>query len=137
MDTSQSETGQGSRVVEISSRERRIHPRSNCWGNAWIGIYPEGIKTVVYVIDLGLGGCCVDADVAIPASPNSHVEVFLKVGNSTLQVAGIIRHLEGETRAGIEFADVSPRKGRQISRLMAAIVDSEKQRLAGVEPLGG
>jgi len=99
--------------------ERRAHPRAHDWGTAWIGIFPEGTKALGYLLDLGLGGCRIEADDAIPATDNASVEVLLHLRGYTLRLAGVIRHQEeGNTRAGIEFADVSPRKAEQIQKLL-------------------
>jgi hypothetical protein len=119
-------------------RERRINPRSQCWGTTWINLLPEGIKTVGYLLNLGLGGCHIDTDAPLPARAGSRVEVLLYLDGYTLRLAGVVIHTEEDhARVGIEFTDVSPRKAEQIRHLMAVIIAAEKERLAGVEELGG
>lgn len=137
MDSSRIDSGQGARVVSIEGKERRVCQRRRCWGTTWINFLPEQIRQVAYLIDLGLGGCCIESDTAMPAAPHMCVEVHLNVDGFTLQLAGVIRHVEKNTRAGIEFTDMSLRKVEQIHRLMAALIEAEKIRLAGVEELGG
>jgi c-di-GMP-binding flagellar brake protein YcgR len=123
MDSSQSDSEQGAPATEGGAAERRVHPRTNNWGTAWIGIFPEGTKVMCYLVDLGVGGCHVEADAAIPASDNTHVEVLLHLKDSTLRLAGVIRHMEeNQTRAGIEFTDVSPRKTEQIQKLLDQLI---------------
>jgi hypothetical protein len=121
-----------------SGQERRIYPRSQCWGTTWINLLPEGIKTVGYLLNLGLGGCHIETDAPLPMRVGSRVEVLLYLDGFTLRLAGVVVHMEeNNARVGIEFTDVSPRKAEQIGQLMAVIVAAEKERRAGVEELGG
>jgi hypothetical protein len=132
-------TGSGQEAVEARSevKERRIAPRARCWGTAAINILPDGIMVIGYLIDLGLGGCYIEADDAIPVHVDTRVDVLMDIGGVKLRLAGVILRMEGETRAGIGFTDLSLRKVEQIHQLMAAIIAAEKERLAGVEELGG
>lgn len=103
--------------------ERRAHPRSKGWGTAWIGIFPEGTKALSYLLDLGLGGCRVEADDAIPGANHANVEVLLHLKGYTLLLSGVIRHQEeNDTMAGIEFIDVSPRKAGKIQKLLELLL---------------
>jgi hypothetical protein len=118
-------------------KDRRASRRFRFWGIAGINILPDGPMVLCYLLDLGLGGCSVDADEAIPARVNGSVEVLLRVDQLTLRLAGVIRHMEKKTRAGIGFTDLSLRKVEQIHHLMGMLIEEEKQRLAGVKELGG
>lgn len=119
MDTTQSDFKPESRGAEKVAGERRAYPRLNRWGTAWIGIFPEGTGVMGYLLDLGQGGCRIEADAAIPARDNARVEVLLHLEGLTLQLAGTIRRLEeNNTRAGIKFTHVSPRKAKQIQKLI-------------------
>ncbi len=110
-------------AAESVAVERRAHPRAHDWGTAWIGIFPEGTKALGYLLDLGLGGCRIEADEAIQAGDDSSVEVLLHLKGYTLRLAGVIRHQEdGKTRAGIEFTDVCPRKAEQIQKLLDQLI---------------
>jgi c-di-GMP-binding flagellar brake protein YcgR len=123
MDSTQKDSEQGAQAAEGGVMERRAHPRADGWGTAWIGIFPEGTKALGYLLDLGLGGCRIEADEAIPAGDNASVEVLLHLRGYTLRLAGVIRHQEeGKTRAGIEFTDVSPRKAEQIQKLLDQLI---------------
>jgi hypothetical protein len=137
MDFIQKDSAQGSPAEGSAGAEHRVNPRSHCWGTAWINILPDGIKVMSYLIDLGLGGCLIETDSAIPAMIDTSVEVLLNVADFKLRLAGVIRHMDGETKAGIEFTDLSLRKVEQIHALMAALIQAEKERLAGVKELGG
>jgi c-di-GMP-binding flagellar brake protein YcgR len=123
MDSTQKDSEQGPPAADSGAMERRAHPRADGWGTAWIGIFPEGTKALTYLLDLGLGGCRIEADGAIPAGDNASVEVLLHLRGYTLRLAGVVRHLEeSKTRAGIEFADVSPRKAEQIQKLLDQLI---------------
>jgi c-di-GMP-binding flagellar brake protein YcgR len=119
MDAKQSDSEQGTPSAEGIAVERRAHPRAKGWGTAWIGVFPEGTKAISYLLDLGLGGCRVEADEAIPATDHANVEVLLHLEGYTLLLAGVIRHQEeNNTKAGIEFIDVNPRKAEKIQKLL-------------------
>jgi c-di-GMP-binding flagellar brake protein YcgR len=123
MDSTQKDSEQGRPAAKSGVMERRAHPRTDGWGTAWIGIFPEGTKALGYLLDLGLGGCRIEADEAIPAGDNASVEVLLHLRGYTVRLAGVIRHQEeGKTRAGIEFTDVSPRKAEQIQKLLDQLI---------------
>ena len=124
MDSARNDSEQGAPAAEGVAVERRAHPRAEGWGTAWIGIFPEGTKALGYLLDLGLGGCRIEADDAIPAENDASVEVLLPLKGYTIRLAGEIRHLEdGKTRAGIEFTDVSPRKAEQIQKLLDQLIE--------------
>jgi hypothetical protein len=119
MDSTQNDSGQGALAADSGAQERRAHPRATGWGTAWIGIFPEGTKALGYLLDLGVGGCCIEADEAIPAGDDASVEVLLHLKGYTVRLAGVIRHQEESgTRAGIEFTDVGARKAEQIQKLL-------------------
>lgn len=123
---------------EGQGRERRRHPRSQCWGSAGIKILPDGAMVMGYLIDLGLGGCSIDADEPFPVQVGGRVEALLQLNGLTLRLAGsVVRLEENDSRLGIRFMDVSPRKEQQIKQLMAAIAAAEEERAKGVEELGG
>ncbi len=114
---------QGPPATEGGAMERRAHPRANGWGTAWIGIFPEGTKALGYLLDLGLGGCRIEADEAIPATDDASVEVLS--ASEGLHAATGGRDTPpggGKTRAGIEFTDVSPRKAEQIQKLLDQLI---------------
>lgn len=118
--------------------ERRVHPRAQCWGSAGIRILPEGALVMGYLIDLGLGGCSIDADEPFPVEMGGRVEALIELNGLTLRLAGsVVRMEENDFRLGIKFMDVSPRKEEQIRQLMAAIVAAEEERAKGIEELGG
>jgi hypothetical protein len=64
----------------------------------------------------------VELGIAIPAQVGAQVEVDLNVRGVRLKRRGVIRHIdvirriERETRAGIEFVAVSGRRGEPVDR---------------------
>jgi hypothetical protein len=94
-------------------KERRAHPRFFLQGIAVIRILPYGPDVLGALLDLSEGGCGIEFGIGIPAQAGAQVEVNLNVRGLTLQRAGIIRRIEvirrmeKETRAGIEFVQAS------------------------------
>ena len=91
--------------------ERRNTPRFTWKGTVSIRVLPDGPDVVGVLLDLSEGGCGIELGMAIPAKVGSPVKVSLYLDGMTLNRMGIlrniqlIRHVEKETRAGIEFSD--------------------------------
>ena len=125
MASSQSESDRG-------GAGQRNSPRFFWKGTASIRILPRGPDVVGVLLDLSEGGCGVELGMALPADVGAMVEVGLRVHDLTLKQRGIlrnirfIRHVEKETRAGIEFSDGNSRGSEQFRLLI-------KQLLAQVE----
>lgn len=113
--------GDGGGVNEES--DRRAHPRLDCKGGAEIHVYPERVRTLGAVSNLSVSGCSIEADKKMPMLPHERVEVHLHLNGLTLQLAGVVRHMENNERVGIEFTDVSKRKAAQISQLIGEIIE--------------
>ncbi|HKF49559.1 MAG TPA: PilZ domain-containing protein [Terracidiphilus sp.] len=111
---------------ESPQHEQRVHPRLRCKGIAELRVLPVGGVAVGALFDLSKKGCCILSDVPIPAFEHSNVEVHLKIKGMSLRVAGVVRHVHGQTRAGIEFLEVSARKAEQIEELMAELVEMDR-----------
>jgi len=109
--------------------ERRAHPRLRCKGSAALHLYPAGIRCEGVVVDLSLGGCCIEVDEHVEEPTGTHVEVFLRVMGTTVQVAGILCNVRHQVWAGVQFCSVSSRKMAQIKELMDELT-------AGVEVMG-
>lgn len=107
--------------------ERRVNARLPCLGTSGITFLPSGRKALGCPVNLSLGGCCIESDAAIPAVIGNCVDAYLRVEGSTMLVAGVIRHLNKNTRAGIEFIGLSGSKAEQIHRLTSEISASNKQ----------
>jgi hypothetical protein len=59
----------------------------------------------------------------MPAIENPRIEVHLSLQGAPLLVAGIVRQIMNDHRAGIEFIDVSSRKAEQITALFAELIE--------------
>jgi c-di-GMP-binding flagellar brake protein YcgR len=80
-----------------------------------IRILPCGPEVLGALLDVSECGCGVELGIAIPAQVGAQVEVDLNVRGVRLKRMGVIRHIavirriERETRAGIEFIAFSGR----------------------------
>jgi c-di-GMP-binding flagellar brake protein YcgR len=113
--------------VRCQQDERRAQPRLRCKGTAEVRILHLGTTIAGTIDDLSAGGCCVLTEARFPPLEQPVVEVILTVNSSTLRVAGVIRNVQKERRAGIEFVDVTRRKAEQILEL----VEELKERKHG------
>jgi hypothetical protein len=116
-----------------STDSRRVHPRLRCKGIARIRLLPHGRWMDGILADLSIRGCCIETEEPLQGTPESSIEVLLKVKGTNLRLNGTIRHCTRHIRAGIQFLDVSPRKSEQIRDLMADLL--EMDRLAVLEGL--
>jgi c-di-GMP-binding flagellar brake protein YcgR len=118
---------------DAGARERRAHLRLRCKGMADVLVLPDGPKIAASLIDISQGGCSIATETEILVRPHTPVEVCLSVRDSKLRLAGEIRYLLDEARAGIQFIEVSSRKKEQIHILMAELVDLEKELLTQIK----
>lgn len=111
---------------ERSPKRGRVHPRLRCRGIARFRSLPHGRFIDGALVDLSLRGCCIESDGSPHMAPESAVEVILKVKGTALRLGGIVRHRTRQTRTGIQFLDVSPRKKEQIEELMEELLEMDK-----------
>jgi len=109
--------------VGYGEESRRAHPRLKFNGKAEIRVLPDGLKALGTIVDLSLGGCCVELGGPIRFEAYSHVEIRLCVEGTNFQVAGIVRHRQDGFKIGVEFTDVSDRKAAQIRELMVFLFE--------------
>ena len=111
----------------VKPAERRAQRRLFWPGTVVIRIQPYGPDVLGVLLDLSESGCGVEIGIAIPAQVGAQVEVELHVRGVTLQRAGVIRYIdvirriERETRAGIEFIEPGSRR--------AVLIDGPIKRL--------
>jgi hypothetical protein len=134
--------------------ERRAQRRLFWPGTAVIRILPYGPDVLGVLFDLSESGCGVEIGIAIPAQVGAQVDVELHVRGVTLQRAGVIRYIEvirrieRETRAGIEFIEAGsrgpakadrPAKGvlRQMDSDRAEAVEARRFRKSGLPLFSG
>jgi hypothetical protein len=137
MDSTESDLAGQQTSAWREGKDRRTDPRFRCWGTVGMRVLPEGPTFIGYLLDLGLGGFYVETEANFPAAPDAAVEVLLHLDGFSLRLAGTVRHVEDDSRAGIAFTDLSLRKVEQIHKLTTAIIAAEKIRQAGVDALGG
>ena len=109
--------------VAYGEESRRANPRLQFKGRAEIRVLPDGQKAPATIIDLSLGGCCVELGGPMRVEAYSHVEIRLCVEGTNFQVAGIVRHRQDGFKIGVEFTDVSDRKAEQIRELMVFLFE--------------
>ena len=107
--------------------DRRAQPRLRCKGVAELIVLALGRRMAGTLLDLSARGCCIRTDAPLPALESPVVEVQLSVDGTTLRVAGVVRNLRGERRAGIEFTDVTARKAKQINELVTELVERNRE----------
>jgi hypothetical protein len=89
--------------------DRRARTRFSWQGTAVMRILPGGPDVLGVVLDVNETGCGVEFGIEIPAGVGTPVELDLNVRGATMKRAGVIRYIEvirrieRETRAGIEF----------------------------------
>ncbi len=120
MDLFQTELEGSAPGLAAVQTERRTLPRFSWQGTAVIRILPCGPEVLGALLDISECGCGVELGIAIPAQVGAQVEVDLNVHGVRLKRTGIIRHIavirriEKETRAGIEFVAVNGRRGEPV-----------------------
>lgn len=100
--------------VRCLQDERRAQPRLRCKGTAEVRILRFGSSVAGTIVDLSVGGCCVVTEGKFPPVEQPLVEVILSVNGSKLRMAGVVRNVKKDQRAGIEFIEVTRRKAQQI-----------------------
>lgn len=104
--------------VRCYQDERRAQPRLRCKGIAEVRILCLHVTISGTIADMSLEGCSVVSEAKFPPIEQPLVEVILTVNSSTLRVAGVVRNVKDERRAGIEFIDLTRRKAAQVLELM-------------------
>src|ERR1700693_1438401 len=81
-------------------------PRFSCGGVAKISLLPSnGLFLSGKILDLSLGGCCVDTPV--PIECGARAEIVVHVNSSSFRAVGEVRGIHGNSEAGIQFIYLS------------------------------
>jgi c-di-GMP-binding flagellar brake protein YcgR len=113
--------------------ERRASLRFQWKGTASIRILPDGPNVLGVLLDLSEGGCGIELGMAIPAQVGAKVKVDLRVQGLTLTRMGILRNIqlirsvEKETRAGIEFIEGRDRDAEQYRLLTKGLLTQTRE----------
>ena len=87
--------------------ERRRSPRFNCGGEARISCLPSnGVFVSGRLRNLSAGGICVD--VPQPLDLGARAELVLSVNAAKFRTLGLVKSMLGDSRACMEFIQVSP-----------------------------
>jgi len=108
--------------------ERRASLRFPWKGTASMRILPDGPDVLGVLLDLSEEGCGIELGMAIPGQVGAKVKVDLRVQGLTLTRMGILRNIqlirsvEKETRAGIEFIEGRGRDAEQYRLLTKGLL---------------
>lgn len=108
--------------------ERRGELRRGACGYARLMCLPDGPEVRGTLSNLCAKGCAIDSEREIAAVVNNQVEVRLEVEGFQLRLLGVVRHLEDNHLAGIEFVELSSRKVDQIEEVMKELASLEQHR---------
>jgi c-di-GMP-binding flagellar brake protein YcgR len=91
---------------------------------------PDGPQVTGNLINLSLGGCCIEFDTAIKAPVNAQLDVLLDACDLRVRIPAEIRR-RNDNVIGIKFLEVSARKGEQIRVLIKELFEFGKKRTPG------
>lgn len=123
-------TDLGAASTRSKRDNRRAQPRLRCRGVAEVVVLRLERKIPGMLLDLSVGGCCIQTTQPIPSIERPSVEVRLTVNGITLRVAGIVRNVRKDRYAGIEFINVTPRKADQILELVKELTERQRDSRA-------
>ena len=107
--------------------DRRRSPRFSCAGHAKISCLPsDGNFLPGQILDLSLGGCCVDA--TRPIGQGVRTEIVVRVNSASFRAVGEVRAIRGGSGVCVEFVhlsaggkDILADLVRELARLQAVI----------------
>jgi|CZKY01.1.fsa_nt_gi hypothetical protein len=89
-----------------ADNDRRRSTRFTCGGDAKISLLPsDGIFLPGKILDLSLGGCCVDT--TLPIHCGVRAEIVVRVNAASFRAVGEVRAIRGRSGAGVEFVHLS------------------------------
>jgi hypothetical protein len=89
-----------------AEEDRRRRARFKCGGEARISRLPsDGIFVPGKILDLSLGGCCVDT--TLPIDFGVRTEIVVHVNTASFRAVGEVRALRNRFGAGMEFVHLS------------------------------
>jgi len=109
--------------------ERRAHPRLSCKGIAKFLILPDGPNVTGNLVNLSLGGCCVDCGKELQVRLGTTLDVLLDACDLRVRLSGEICRID-EQQVGIRFLEMSPRKEGQIHFLIEELYEVSKKRIS-------
>jgi len=110
--------------------ERRAHPRLSCKGVAKVLVLPDGPQLAGNLVNLSLGGCCIEFEREILAPMYAQLDVLLDACDLRVRLSAEIRRRD-DNQVGIRFLEMSARKEEQIRYLIQELVEIVKARGVG------
>jgi hypothetical protein len=112
--------------IDCGDNDRRRSTRFTCVGDAKISRLPsEGIFLPGKILDLSLGGCCVDT--TLPILCGVRAEIVARVNAASFRAVGEVRAIRGDSAACMQFVHLSA-----LGREMLADLVRELARLQAV-----
>ena len=89
-----------------ADNDRRRSARFSCSGDAKISRLPsDGSILPGKIVDLSLGGCCVDT--TLPIRCGVRAEIVVRVNAASFRALGEVRAIRGPSGSGMEFVQLS------------------------------
>ena len=114
-------------VPGAMGQNRRQYPRYSCEGNAEVFVPHGALLFQGKILDLSFSGCFIEAP-ALDLERGTPVEVSFSLHQLQFRVAGRIAIMHRRRGAGIAFQELSPRRARQISDLIAELKEAASER---------
>jgi hypothetical protein len=103
-----------------ADEDRRRNTRFTCGGDAKISRLPsDGIFLPGKILDLSLGGCCVDT--TLPIDCGVRAELVVRVNAASFRAVGEVRAIRGRSGACIEFVRLSTGGKEMLADLVAEL----------------
>ena len=103
-----------------ADNDRRRSTRFTCGGDAKISRLPsDGIFLPGKILDLSLGGCCVDT--TLPIDCGVRAEIVARVNAASFRAVGEVRAIRGRSGAGVEFVHLSTGGKDMLADLVAEL----------------
>jgi hypothetical protein len=115
-------------------QDRRRELRHKVDGSAVLNLVYLGIRMPGRVLDLSLGGCCIQTDERFRLGVYRRVEVELQIEGLPFRLAGVTQSIHDSHRVGVRFLNVSDRKRVQLVQFIEDLNEYLKARHAGKEP---
>jgi len=88
-----------------ADNDRRRSARFSCSGDAKISRLPsDGSILPGKIVDLSLGGCCVDT--TLPIRCGVRAEIVVRVNAASFRALGEVRAIRGPSGSGMEFVQL-------------------------------
>lgn len=103
-----------------ADNDRRRSRRFTCGGDAKISRLPsDGIFLPGKILDLSLGGCCLDT--TLPIHCGVRAEIVVRVNAASFRAVGEVRAIRGGSGVGVEFVHLSSGGKDMLAELVAEL----------------